>query len=205
MISSEHRKRYTEERGEEEGQTNRSVRLLMVLIGYKATEADEGRSDIPLSPWPWASSSLVTFDPITPSADLRNPAAWTVHREKHHSCLQMRIDFPRLGCWKCGLKYVNNVSQEQFFSQNTQCWNELTFFVVEGSGVALYESIWREFLDANRLAILIARLKCTHTHSEEHWDSDTGHREPVHTTTALMVIAFDLHSYIHDLLASPDE
>ncbi len=50
MISSEHRKRDTEERGEEEGQTNRSVRLLMVLIGYKATEADEGRSDIPLSP-----------------------------------------------------------------------------------------------------------------------------------------------------------
>ncbi len=134
MISSEHRKRDTEERGEEEGQTNRSVRLLMVLIGYKATEADEGRSDIPLSPWPWARSSLVTFDPITPSADLRNPAAWTVHREKHHSCLQMRIDFPRLGCWKCGLKYVNNVSQEQFFSQNTQRWNELTFFVVEGSG-----------------------------------------------------------------------
>lgn len=24
--------------------------FLMVLIGYKATEADEGRSDIPLSP-----------------------------------------------------------------------------------------------------------------------------------------------------------
>lgn len=36
--------------GEEEGQTNRSVRLLMVLIGYKATEADAGQSDIPLSP-----------------------------------------------------------------------------------------------------------------------------------------------------------
>lgn len=37
------------------------------------------------------------------------------------------------------------------------------FFVEEGSGPALYKSTWREFLDANRLAILIARLKCTHT------------------------------------------
>lgn len=138
----------------------------MVLIGCKASEADEGWSDIPLSPWPWVSSSLVTFDLTTPTTGLRNPALWTVHGGKASPCLQMRIDFPHPGCWKCRLKYVNNVSQEQFFHRIVDAemnWLFFFFFVEEGSGAALYKSTWREFLDANRLAILIARLKCTHT------------------------------------------
>ncbi len=120
--------------------------FLMVLIGYKATEVDEGRSDIPLSPWPWARSSLVTFDPINPTADLCNPAVWTVHGEKHHSCLQMRIDFPRLGCWKCGLKYVNNVSQEQFFPRIVDAEMNWLFLWRKGPGLrctkALEGSSW---------------------------------------------------------------
>lgn len=52
MISSEHRKRDTEERkgGTRRGGPIDQSDFLMVLIGYKAAKADEGQSDTPLSP-----------------------------------------------------------------------------------------------------------------------------------------------------------